>query len=130
MQRRATTILTITSFAVAVAVVACSGRPTKPLPKCTEAPRGEVSPVDTSLFLGEAPFQALFRVLDCREQGVFDDEFTWSTTDTMVIEVEPEGVISAVGLGEGTATLSGAVLGPLGTVKVTVLRAGAARDGR
>jgi hypothetical protein len=86
---------------------------------CVEPPTAHFIPEEVEIVLGSDSFNAVFNVVDCRN-NTLEDVYTWGTTDAMIIEVSPGGEITPVGLGTAYATVTGRDNGLVGRYKITV----------
>jgi hypothetical protein len=107
------------AFLAVVVLAACDKKEPTGVKLCVDPPRAYFTPDKAQVNLGSDGFQVAFSVVDCRNVPI-EDEYTWGTTDTTIIEVTPDGSITAVGIGTAYATVTGRDNGLVGMFKVTV----------
>ncbi len=114
-----------------LAAVACANRLTDENPgaPCTARAAAQTIPTDTTVIEGSPPFFIAASVVDCHGVAVAD-AYSWSSSDTTILLVTPDGTVTAVGPGTGFAILTGESEGQVGSVRVAVGVAAAALSRR
>jgi hypothetical protein len=103
----------------AAVLFACAKKEPTGVHLCIEPPQAAFFPDKKSVYVGDTTFQVGLTVVDCRHMAI-EDEYTWGTTDSTVIEVSPDGFISPVGVGTAYATVTGRDNGFVGQIEVQV----------